>query len=258
MPEELLGIIVGAIIVIFAFWIGKMFELSPRSVIVFCAIVVIGFVGFIAQAPWILLVDLFAMVIAAILADALLRTAHYYAKDKPDGMTSVHLAILNPIRKSNGQSPIWLIPDRNITADERDMVERANRLAYEIRDVLRHSPISDAKKAYFNLQACEVPSNITKALWKLARLRRIAESIGHKDDEQVQKHQEIEQMISQLRAEMKHSLGVLSSLSISLVKVEVARGDIAMDKLLADLNESNERLGDLSASYAEVKALRTS
>ena len=63
-------------------------------------------------------------------------------------------------------------------------------------------------------------------------------------------------MTKQLHGEMQHSLEIVSSLSISLVKVELAHDDLSTDRLLADLNDSNQRLRDLSASYAEVKEQR--
>ncbi len=55
---------------------------------------------------------------------------------------------------------------------------------------------------------------------------------------------------------MRRALELVSSLSISLVKVELAHDDLSTDRLLVDLNESNQRLRDLSASYAEVKEQR--
>jgi hypothetical protein len=63
-------------------------------------------------------------------------------------------------------------------------------------------------------------------------------------------------MMNQLRSEMQHSVEVLSSISISLVKVQLAHDDLATDRLLADLNESNQRLRDLSASYHETREQR--
>ena len=101
-----------------------------------------------------------------------------------------------------------------------------------------------------------MPDNLVKALWKLARLRRIAGSIDQRYDEQGFKHQELEQMVNQLRGEMQHSVEVLSSISISLVKVQLAHDDLATDRLLVDLNESNQRLRDLSASYHEAREQR--
>jgi hypothetical protein len=135
-------------------------------------------------------------------------------------------------------------------------VEHANQLAGEIRDAVKESPLSAQKRSSFQLQAGEVPDNLVKALWKLARLRRIAGSIDQRYDEQGFKHQELEQMVNQLRGEMQHSVEVLSSISISLVKVQLAHDDLATDRLLVDLNESNQRLRDLSASYMEVKEQR--
>ena len=54
---------------------------------------------------------------------------------------------------------------------------------------------------------------------------------------------------------MNQSVELLASLSVSLVQVELARGDRSADRLLADLDESNKRLVDLSSAYAESKQL---
>ena len=253
MPEIILGLIIGAVVFVGAFSISKLFASSPRAAIAGSLMVIAGIIGFLAPAPWLLVLDAIAIVIGIVLADALWRRGHYVRKTKPGGVPAAHLALLNPVRKAYGQSPLWLIPDHGIDADERDMVEHANRLAYEIRDAVKESPLSPQKRSSFQLQAGEVPHNLEMALWKLARLRRIAASIDARYDQNGQKHQEIEHMVHQLRDVMQHSVEVLSSISISLVKVQLAHDDIAADRLLADLDESNQRLKDLSASYAEAK-----
>ncbi|HTP07763.1 MAG TPA: hypothetical protein VMP08_05905 [Anaerolineae bacterium] len=256
MPEIILGLIVGAIIFVGAFSISKLFASSPRTAIAGSLIVIAGLIGFLVPAPWLLILDAIAIVTGIVLADALWRRGHYLRKLKPGGVPAAHLALLNPVRKAYGQSPLWLIPDHGIDADERDMVEHANRLAYEIRDAVKESPLSSQKRSSFQRQAGEVPDNLVQALWKLARLRRIAGAIDQRYDEQGLKHQELEQMVNQLRGEMQHSVEVLSSISISLVRVQLAHDDLATDRLLADLNESNQRLRDLSASYHEVREQR--
>ncbi len=256
MPEIILGLIISAIVFICAFSLSRLFASSPRVAIAGSLIVIAGLIGFLAPAPWLLIADFFAIVVMAILIDALYRRGHYVVKRKPGGMPAAHLALLNPIRRLSGQSPLWLIPDHCIQPDERDMVGHANRLGSEIRDALKDSPFTAEKRASFEIQAGEVPDNLVKALWKLARLRRIAASIDDRYDEQGDKHQELEQMVNQLRGVMQHSVEVLSSISVSLVKVQLARDDLASDRLLADLNESNQRLKDLSLSYAEVKEQR--
>ena len=256
MPEMILGLIIGAIVFVCAFSISKLFASSPRIAIVGSLIVIAGLIGFLAPAPWLLVADLGAIVVTAIFVDALYRRGHYVMKRQPGGLFAAYLAVLNSIRKLSGNSPLWLIPDQCIQPDERDMVEHANRLGYEIRDALKDSPFAAKKRASFESQASEVPDNLVKALWKLARLRRIAESIDDRYDEQGDKHQELAQMVNQLRGVMQHSVEVLSSISVSLVKVQLAHDDLASDRLLADLNESNQRLKDLSLSYAEMKEQR--
>lgn len=258
MPEIILGLIIGAVVFVCAFSLSRLFASSPRVAIVGSLIVIAGLIGFLAQAPWLLAVDLVAIVVTAVFIDALYRRKHYVMKRKPGGWPAVHLALLNPIRKTAGQSPLRLIPDHYIRSDECEMVEHANRLSDEIRDALKDSPFDVKKRASFESQAGEVPDNLVKALWKLARLRRIAVSIDDRYDVQGDKHQELDQMANQLRSVMQHSVEVLSSISISLVKVQLAHDDLAGDRLLADLNESNQRLKDLSLSYAEVKERRAS
>jgi hypothetical protein len=139
---------------------------------------------------------------------------------------------------------------------ERAMQTHATRLVYEIDDALKCSPLPPEKYASFERQTRQVPGNLNRALWKLARLRRLAESIDYEYDKEGQQHQELEAMTKRLHGEMRHSLELVSSLSISLVKVELAHDDLSSDRLLADLNDSNQRLRDLSASYAEVKEQR--
>ena len=256
MPEIILGLVIGAVVFISAFAISKLFSSSPGTAIAGSLIVIAGLIAILAPVPWLLAVDGFALVGMIVLADALFRRGHYVLTHKPGGLPAAHLALLNPIRKLYSRSPLWLIPDHCSEADERDMVEHANRLAAEIREAVNDSPLSAEKRSSFELQAGDVPGNLVKALWKLARLRRIAASINARYDEQGLKHQELEQMVNQLRGEMQHSVEVLSAISISVVKVQLAHDDIATDRLLADLNESNHRLRDLSDSYTEARERR--
>ena len=171
-------------------------------------------------------------------------------------MTRARLGLMNAIRKALNQPRVWLIPENHIEPDERAMLTHAARLAYEIDDALKCSPLPPAKYASFERQTRQVPGNLDRALWKLARLRRLAEAIDYQYDHDGQQHHELETMTIQLHDEMRHSLELVSSLSISLVKVELAHDDLSTERLLADLNESNQRLRDLSASYAEVKEQR--
>jgi hypothetical protein len=138
---------------------------------------------------------------------------------------------------------------------EIDLLERADRLAREVHETLQRSPVSAEKKAAFERQAREVPDNVNQALWNLARLRRLYASIDPQSDPANQNRQAISDLENKTLLEMTQSVELLASLSVSLIQVELARGDRSADRLLADLDESNKRLVDLSSAYAESKQL---
>ena len=54
---------------------------------------------------------------------------------------------------------------------------------------------------------------------------------------------------------MTRSVETLSNIPVSLIKIEMARSDGSVDKVLSELDDSNKRLIDLSAGYAEVRVM---
>ena len=256
MPEIIIGLIAGIAVLGGVLALGRLLAASPRATLASVIGITVGLIALIAQWPGLLLTDVAVMLLLGLLADALRRRTLYVARDRPGWLTRTHLALINSLRKAFNQPRVWLIPENHIEPDERAMQTHATRLVYEINDALKCSPLPPEKYASFERQTRQVPGNLNRALWKLARLRRLAESIDFEYDQEGQQHQELEAMTKQLHGEMRHSLELVSSLSISLVKVELAHDDLSSDRLLADLNDSNQRLRDLSASYAEVKEQR--
>ncbi len=169
---------------------------------------------------------------------------------------SLYAVIFNPIRRSKGIRPLRVIPFiDDAHHNEIDLLERADRLAREVHETLQRSSISAERKAAFERQAREVPDNINQALWNLARLRRLYASIDTQSDPANLNRQAISDLENKTLLEMTQSVELLASLSVSLIQVELARGDRSADRLLADLDESNKRLVDLSSAYAESKQL---
>ena len=257
MPELIIGLIAGIALLGGALALGKLVAASPRATLAAVIGVTVALIALIAQWPVLLVADIVVILVIGALADALRRRTLYIAKDKPTGWTRARVALLNAIRQAFNQPRLWLVPKDHVKPDERAMLSHATLLVYEIDDALKSSPLPPEKYAAFGRQTRQVPGNLDRALWKLARLRRLAEAIDYQYDTDGQRHQEIEVMTQQLHGEMQHSLEIVSSLSISLVKVELAHHDLSTDRLLADLDESNQRLRDLSASYLEVKEQRT-
>ncbi len=190
-------------------------------------------------------------------ATARWKSRQYLASASPRHLgTSMYSIVFNPIRRSMGIRPLRVIPILDAAhRGEVEMLERADRLARDIKDALKHSPVSPTRRSSFERQAREAPDNLVRAMWKLARLRRIADSIDPDFDRAGQNRQTITELQDKLLAEMAHSVEILSAIPVSLMKIEIARGDAAADRLLADLNETNRRLQDMSASYAEIREL---
>ena len=57
MPEIILGLIIGAVVFVVAFSISKLFASSPRAAIAGSLMVIAALIGFLAPAPWLLVLD---------------------------------------------------------------------------------------------------------------------------------------------------------------------------------------------------------
>ncbi len=185
------------------------------------------------------------------------KSRQYLTRTSPTSFgISLYSTLFNPIRRSKGIRPLRVIPFIDEShRNEIDLLERADRLAREVKDALKRSPVSDIRKTSFERQAREVPDNVAKALWHLARLRRLSASIDPQLAADQQNRQDLLDQETKIQAAMTQSVELLAALPVSLIKVEIARSDRAIDRLAADLDESNKRLIDLSAAYAESKQL---
>ena len=173
---------------------------------------------------------------------------------RPTGAT-LYARLFNPLRLSLGIRPLRVIPYIDgAHRDEVELLERADHLTREIRSALKQSPLSDIRKADCERQASAVPDNMVNSLWTLSRLRRLNHMIEPRSDPGGQQRQAIAELESKLRAEMRRSVDTLTTITVSLLQVELVRGDDRIARLMHDLDETNECLIDLSAGYAETRA----
>ena len=161
--------------------------------------------------------------------------------------------VLSRIRELFDRPRIWLIPE--IIRESSKQTSRANDLYREIKNVLLHTPVSEAKKISFDHQSSQILFNINRALWKQSRSKYLYSAIKHDTSQAQQSKKEIESMINRLNQEVERSLDVLTAVSVSLLNVELAHGDAEFDRLLNELNESNRRLRELSDAYKDSKAV---
>jgi uncharacterized protein YjbI with pentapeptide repeats len=162
-----------------------------------------------------------------------------------------YFTLLNPIRAALGLVPLFVLPQTNISPTEQGIAERAYSLWLEVNQALNQNrQINPSKKSSLKQQARQVPENIANLLWKLSRLRRAKHLIG------VEGQAEIEKLEHKLLAELQHSATLLEGVLTSTMRLDIARGDRPVERLLQDLAASNERLRDLADAYDEVKSQR--
>jgi hypothetical protein len=185
------------------------------------------------------------------------RARQYLVSTTPHPAGAVlYAALFNPLRRSLGIRPLRVIPYVDaLHRDEVHLLERADRLTQEIDNALKHSSLSDIRKADCERQAGAIPDNLVNSLWALSRLRRFERLIDKRSDPDGQQRRAVAELQSSLRAEMERSIEKLANITVSLLQVELARGDDRVSRLTRDLDETNDRLIDLSAGYAETKAL---
>ncbi len=207
-----------------------------------------------------LLIFVAAVVVATTRSVVRWKARQYFVSTTPRPAGAVLYATLfNPLRRFLGIRPLRVIPYIDVMhRDEVKLLERADRLTREIDSALQQSPLPDIRKADCERRASAVPDNLVNSLWALSRLRRLGRLIDARSDIDGQQRHVIAELESNLRVEMERSVERLSSITISLLQVELARGDDRVSRLMHDLDETNQHLIDLSAGYSETRAFSQS
>ena len=138
---------------------------------------------------------------------------------------------------------------------EAQYVEDERRLAEEIRGVLASSAIPAGQRSELLRQLQRVPENISGALGKLQRLRRV-KKIAQRSEGAGAVLQEIARLEAQILAELRRTHQTLLEMPVALMKLDLARGDRDFQRMVAALDEANRRLHDLAESYEELRGHR--
>jgi hypothetical protein len=224
--------------------------------LVLLALLAAGVIYVLSQAAWLLIAAPIALVIAIV---ALLVLADVtsddvlMASEEPGGFTAWRVSTLNNIRRALNKPPLYQVPKNGVTFEERQLVKQAARVAGEIASALRNSraPVSDRDQ--IRMQAGDVPANMAQALWRLDRVRRTARALDPRSEQTRATREEIAGVERQILDEMQRALATLSTIPVNLVKLEMAQADRPAERLLGELNETNQQLRDVSAAYKEMR-----
>lgn len=139
---------------------------------------------------------------------------------------------------------------------ESQYADDARRLVNEIKGALKTCPLAYDQKSEVLRQVRDIPANVTRALHKLHRLRRIKKIAKRANGatNAADVLAEITLMEDQVVSELRRAHETLLSVPVSLMKVDAARGERTLDRIIAELSETNQRLNDLADSYGEVRA----
>jgi len=143
-------------------------------------------------------------------------------------------------------------PQGEHAMSEAQYAKDARRLVTEIQGILASSPLPPEQRAELLRQLNQAPQNITHALGKLGRLRRV-KKIAQRSEGAGAVLQELALLEAQIVAELRSAHQTLLDAPVALMKLDLARGDRDLQRIIAALGEANQRLHDLAESYKDVR-----
>lgn len=212
--------------------------------------------------PGILIVVAFSLLLAALVASVVITAL----RKGPalfgllialvGAAVAMGVAVMRQQRRQPRPTTVNARPNQRRQPDERREADDVRRLAEEIGDLLKTSPLSQQQKADLRAQIKQVPENTSHALAKLNRLRRLKDIAQHQADSDYAAEvlRQLDDMEAQVHAQLRQMRYTLLDLSVALMKVDVSRGDGSLDRLIARLSETNQRLDDLADGYADVRS----
>lgn len=222
------------------------------------ALIAIGIVV-IAFAPWLLVVVplvIISVIVSLILLADVTSDDVLVNSDEPGGYDAFRIKLLNPLRRAFTKPPLLQVPHVRVTYDERQMVKQAVKLTTAIATALKDNKTIGADSAAIQQKADEVPANMAKALWQLDRLRRMKRTVDERLQAPATNQPDIVAMDRQIVSELQRSLDSLSQVPVNMMKVELQQASRPAERLLADLNETNQHLRDIDSSFGDLRAAR--
>jgi|GEM_PF-3806555 len=137
-------------------------------------------------------------------------------------------------------------------------VDDIRRLVVEINDILRSSPISTQQRADLTAHLRDVPANLTRAVGRLNRLRRIRDIANRAPDTEYsqQVRRDLDAVETEVQTQVYALHKTLLDMSVVLLRVDKASTGRSLERLMTELSTANERLEDIAASYDDIQTCR--
>jgi hypothetical protein len=154
------------------------------------------------------------------------------------------------VKQSGGQVTF------DTTMPEAHYAKDARKLVQVINETLKTSPISSEQKSEVQKQMKDVTANLDRTLSKLERLRKVKKIAKRNEDatNSTEVLRDIKVMEQKIQEELLRTHEVLLSMPVMLMKVDAARGDRDLDRIIDNLSDTNHRLNDLATGYDDLRS----
>lgn len=159
--------------------------------------------------------------------------------------------VVNPVLRRLHLDPLWMLPNGQDYAEFHRIRGEVEQLSVSITGALRDNPYMERERKYeLRRQIANVPENLSGLAWKLHRLHKLQRVIGADSAASA----ELAGLVDGLQQEIHGPVKVLETLSVSLLKLELAGNEDTSAQLLDDLAEANRRMRDLLKAREFVHA----
>lgn len=138
---------------------------------------------------------------------------------------------------------------------ESQYARDAEKLIEQIREALGTSSISAEQRSAVEAQVSQVPRNLALALQRLHRIRKVKKIAKRSPDTQNLDAilDDVREMERRVQDELSRMHETLLSVPVSLLKIDVARNGRSIERIVEDLSDMNNRLGDVAETYDDLR-----
>lgn len=160
--------------------------------------------------------------------------------------------VIRPVIKDKGGVNAMLNREPAVQSPNQILITQADQLMGEARAAINRSALSPERKRDLLNQAAEVPSNVRKGVDRLAQIQRLREMAQQRVSTTADMLVETTSLEEKTRADINHSLDLLTQMPLALTRIEVERHNVDLEQMMSDLSETNARLNDTAEAAKEL------
>lgn len=162
--------------------------------------------------------------------------------------------VIRPIIKDRGGLNAMLNREPEAQSPDQILITQADQLMGEARSAINRSILSPERKRDMLAQAAQVPANVRQGVERLAQIQRLRSLVQQRGAATTEVLVETSALEERTRADINHSLDLLTRMPLALTRLEVERENVDLERMMSDLGETNARLNDTADAARELRA----